>query len=118
MEIKYKIWLENKGEVIAGNGKMNLLKTIAETGSIQKAAEKMGLSYRHAWGMIQKMERRAEFKLVKTFVGGKEGGGANLTQRGNEFVKKYLDLRDKVEKFISEQFKEEFKEKDKKLKLK
>ncbi|MGB9698416.1 MAG: winged helix-turn-helix domain-containing protein [Thermodesulfobacteriota bacterium] len=111
MEIKYKIWLENKGEVIAGNGKISLLKMIDELGSIQKAAEKMGLSYRHAWGMIKKMERRAGFKLIRTAVGGKEGGGANLTARGQELVQKYLALRTNLDKFIKQKFNEEFKSK-------
>lgn len=110
MEIKYKIWLQNKGEVIAGNGKINLLKMIDELGSIQKAAEKMGLSYRHAWGMIQKMERRTGFKLVKTAVGGKEGGGANLTLRGQELVRRFLALRNNFDKF-SKKFDEKFKRK-------
>lgn len=110
MEIRYKIWLQKKGEVIAGNGKINLLKMIDELGSIQKAAEEMGLSYRHAWGMIQKMERRAGFKLVKTAVGGKEGGGASLTGRGQELVQRYLALRDNFDKFLKK-FDEKFKRK-------
>jgi molybdate transport system regulatory protein len=116
MEIKYKIWLEHKGEVIAGNGKINLLKMIDELGSIQKAAQEMGLSYRHAWGMIQRMERRCGFKLVKTAVGGKEGGGASLTARGQEFVQRYLALRNNLDKFIKEKFNEEFKRKAQKTK--
>lgn len=116
MEIRYKIWLEKKGEVIAGNGKINLLKMIDELGSIQRAAEKMGLSYRHAWGMVQKMERRAGFKLVKTAVGGKEGGGASLTTRGQELVQRHLALRNNLDKFIKQKFNEEFKRKAPKAK--
>lgn len=109
MEICYKIWLENKGEVVAGNGKINLLKMIDELGSIQKAAAEMGLSYRHAWGMIQKMERRSGFKLVKTAVGGKEGGGASLTSRGQELVRSFLALREDFDKFLKQKFNEKFK---------
>lgn len=109
MKVKFKIWVENKGEVVAGNGKMHLLKIIDELGSIQKAAIKMGLSYRHAWGMIKKMEKRAGFKLVKTAVGGKEGGGAKLTPRGREFLQKYLAFRDKLDKLVKEEFQKGFK---------
>ncbi len=115
MEIRYKIWLERKREVIAGNGKINLLKIIDELGSIQRAAEKMGLSYRHAWGMIQKMERRAGFKMVETTVGGKEGGGATLTSQAKELVRWYLTFRDTLDKFIKEKFEQEFKGKFNKL---
>lgn len=32
------MWIEAGGEVVAGDGKMDLLKGIDETGSIQKAA--------------------------------------------------------------------------------
>lgn len=105
MEVRYKIWLEKKGEVIAGNGKINLLKMVDKLGSIQKAADKMGLSYRHAWGMIRKMEQRAGFKIVKTIVGGKEGGGAMITPRGKDLIEKYLAFRDNLDKFIKEKFK-------------
>ena len=59
MEIKYKMWLEKDAEVIAGNGKVGLLKMIDDLGSIQKAAEKYGMSYRHDRGIIQKMEGRS-----------------------------------------------------------
>ena len=40
MELKFKVWLEKDGEVIAGKGKVGLLKMIDELGSFQKAAEK------------------------------------------------------------------------------
>ena len=48
MEIKFKCWLEKDGEVLVGNGKVGLLKRIDELGSIQRAAEEKGMSYRHA----------------------------------------------------------------------
>jgi molybdenum-dependent DNA-binding transcriptional regulator ModE len=49
MEAKSKVWIEVGGEVVAGDGKINLLERIEETGSIQKAAGEIGMSYRHAW---------------------------------------------------------------------
>jgi molybdate transport system regulatory protein len=109
MEIKYKIWLEKDGEVVVGNGKMGLLKMIEEFGSIQKAAEKHGMSYRHAWGIIQKIENRAGFKVVETQVGGKDGGGAKLTPKGMEFLNRYDSFRKGLEKAIAGKFKNTFK---------
>ncbi len=108
MEIKYKIWLEKDGEVVVGNGKMGLLKRIDEFGSIQKAAEKHGMSYRHAWGTIQKIENRAGFKVVETQVGGKDGGGARLTPKGKEFLDQYDSFRRGLEKAIESKFKKTF----------
>ena len=108
MELKYKVWLEKEGEVVAGNGKVGLLKMVGEKGSIQKAAEEYGMSYRHAWGMIQKMEKRAGLKLVETQVGGKEGGGAQLTPQGKRFLTQYDALRKSLDRVVATNFKKAF----------
>ena len=104
MEIKYKVWLEKEGEVVAGNGKVDLLKMIDELGSIQKAAEKNGMSYRHAWGMIRKIEKRSGFKVVKTQVGGKDGGSAKLTPQGKGFLKQYDSFRKGLNEVVEKKF--------------
>jgi molybdate transport system regulatory protein len=86
MEIRAKFWIENKEEVVLGGGKTALLLAVDRLGSIQRAADEFGMSYRHAWGVIKKIEHRAGFKLVETKLGGKEGGGARLTPKGKAFV--------------------------------
>ena len=85
MEIKAKFWIENKGEVVTGGGKIALLLAVDRLGSIQRAAEEFGMSYRHAWGSIKKIEKRAGFKIVDTKLGGRDGG-ARLTPKGKAFV--------------------------------
>ena len=109
MDIKFKVWLEKDGEVLVGNGKVGLLRMIDELGSIQKAAEKHGMSYRHAWGMIQKIEKRAAVKFIETQVGGKNGGSAKLTPQGNEFLRDYSSLRKGLDEMIEKKFKAAFK---------
>jgi molybdate transport repressor ModE-like protein len=109
MEIKYKMWLEKDGEVVAGNGKVDLLKMIDELGSIQKAAENYGMSYRHAWGIVQKMERRSGIKLLETQVGGKEGGGARVTLPGKRLLKQYDAFRKSLDQAVASKFKGAFK---------
>ena len=108
MNIKFKFWLEKDGEVLVGNGKVGLLGRIEELGSIQKAAEKHGMSYRHAWGMIQKIEKRSGFKFVETQVGGKDGGSAKLTPQGKEFLKQYDAFRKGLNESIANKFKRVF----------
>ncbi len=108
MELKFKVWLEKNGEVIASNGKVGLLKLIDDLGSIQKAAQEYGMSYRHAWGMIQKMERRSGLKLVETQVGGKEGGRAQLTSKGREFLGQYSTFQKGLAEIIEKKFKAAF----------
>ncbi len=109
MELKFKVWLEKDGEVIASNGKVGLLKLIDERGSIQKAAQEYGMSYRHAWGMIQKMEKRSGSKFVETHVGGKEGGKARLTPKGKEFLGQYDTFQRGLAELIEKKFRAAFK---------
>lgn len=101
MEIKAKFWIENKGGVVLGGGKTGLLLAVDRLGSIQRAAEEFGMSYRHAWGAIQRIEKRAGFKMVETKLGGRDRG-AHLTPKGKTFVKTldalFKDLRNTVEK--------------------
>ena len=85
MEIKVKFWIENKGEVVLGGGKTRLLLAVDRLESIQRAAEEFGMSYRHAWGAIKKIEKRAGFKILDKKIGGRDGG-AQLTPKGKAFV--------------------------------
>ena len=109
MQAKSKIWIEAGGEVVAGDGKIDLLDKIEKTGSIQKAAGEIGMSYRHAWGFLQKMEKRGGIKFVDTQVGGRDGGGAKLTPSGRDFLKRYLTFREGLDEYIGEKFKKAFK---------
>ena len=109
MEIKAKFWVENRGEVVLGSGKAALLLSVNENGSIQRAAEEFGMSYRHAWGIIRKMEQRAGFKLVNAQAGGGEGKGAQLTARGKDLLEKFSLFEETLRKVTTEKFREIFK---------
>jgi molybdate transport system regulatory protein len=108
MQVKSKVWIEVGGEVVAGDGKITLLERIEETGSIQKAAGEIGMSYRHAWGFLQKMEKRGGIKLVVTQIGGREGGGAKLTPQGKEFLRRYSAFREGLDEYIEKKFRQAF----------
>jgi molybdate transport system regulatory protein len=110
MEVKFKVWLQKEGEVVAGDGKVRLLKLMERRGSIQKAAQENGMSYRHAWGAIRKMEMRSGLKLVETQTGGRAGGGARLTAPGRDFVACYARFSDGLEEIIQKRFQEAFQE--------
>lgn len=108
MEIKAKFWIENKGEVVLGGGKTTLLLSVDRFGSIQRAADEFGMSYRHAWGVIKKIEQRAGFKIVDTKLGGRDGGGARLTPRGRVFAKKADSLLKDLQTIVEKRFKQGF----------
>jgi len=108
MEVKFKFWLEKEGEVIAGSGKANLLEKIDELGSIQKAAEEMKMSYRHAWGFIKTIEKHSRAKFVETQVGGRDGGGARLTPEGKSFLTQYEAFSKGLDELIEKKFRKAF----------
>ena len=105
MEIKAKFWIENKGEVVLGGGKASLLLAVDRFGSIQQAADEFGMSYRHAWGAVKKIEQRAGFKIVDTRLGGRDGG-AQLTPKGRAFVKTTDALFKDLQTIVGKRFRQ------------
>ncbi len=75
-----------------GPGKVQLLELVAETGSIRKAAARLGMSYRKAWLLLQALKETFGMPLVETASGGKSGGGTSLTVAGREVVVRYRNL--------------------------
>jgi len=107
MEIKTKFWIENNGEVVLGGGKAALLLAVDRLGSIQRAADEFGMSYRHAWGAIKKIEQRAGFKILDTRLGRKDGG-AQLTPKGKEFIGKVDSLVKDLQAIVEKRFEQKF----------
>lgn len=101
--IKSKIWIEVNDKVLVGEGRVNLLMTIEETGSLSRAAKAIGMSYKKAWKLVDMMNARADQPLVKLSVGGKGGGGAILTDYGKSIVKVFEDLKKRCWDFLDEQ---------------
>jgi molybdate transport system regulatory protein len=72
-----------------GPGKIRLLEAIRDTGSISQAGRQLGMSYRRAWLLVDDMNRCFRDAVVTAQPGGKEGGGAALTEFGQGLVKSY-----------------------------
>jgi len=88
-ELKLRVWLERDGRFIVSDGRARLLREIKETGSLLKAAKKMGMSYRHAWGVLHKIAQSAGGEIVHSERGGKSGGLTSLTPFGEEILREY-----------------------------
>jgi molybdate transport repressor ModE-like protein len=99
MQLKVKIWLEKDGHNVMGRGRYELLKAIGETGSLREASTQLGISYRHAWGHIKKLEQSAGFAFVDSKVGGRGGGASSLTPQALEFLKQFETLRHDIEEY-------------------
>ena len=108
MEIKSKLWIEVDGEPVFGRGRRFLLQAIDEYGSINQAAKEISISYKRAWSYIKAMEERLGVSFVERKAGGKNGGGATLTNEAKEFLKKYEALENGIKKIVDEKFKRIF----------
>ncbi|TRX75119.1 TOBE domain-containing protein [Pseudomonas mangiferae] len=69
-----------------------LLERIAADGSISRAARAVGLSYKAAWDAVDALNNLADRPLVARSVGGRGGGGAQLTEEGQRVLALYQRL--------------------------
>jgi len=103
--IKTKIWIEdNKGNLLFGKGKTEILELIEKEGSIAKAAEKMGLNYKKAWNHIKILQQNLDDELVIVEKGVK--GGTYLTPKAKEYVDVYRQLEKEIQDFANKRFKD------------
>ena len=75
-----------------GPGKIKLLELLAETVSIAAAGRAMDMSYRRAWLLVAALNTMFRQPVVATKLGGKAGGGAELTPFGSEIISRYRDM--------------------------
>jgi molybdate transport system regulatory protein len=104
MQIKSKLWIEVEGKPVFGRGRRFLLQAIDKYGSINQAAKEINISYRKAWGYIQAMEERLGIKLVERQTGGKDGGGAILTEEARSFLEKYGLMEEGIREMVDQKF--------------
>ena len=104
MELRSKIWLEIDGETVFGSGRRALLDEIDKLGSINKAAKAINISFRKALSYIQSMELRLGKDLVIRQAGGKNGGGASLTDEARSLLDQYRTLEKGVQETLDRKF--------------
>lgn len=97
-EFQFRVRFFSGDEVALGPGKVSLLEAIARTGSISGAAREKGMSYRRAWQLVDTMNRCFREPLVDTAVGGRDGGGTQLTPAGEAVVEAYRAMEGAAER--------------------
>jgi len=104
-KIKSRIWIETNNNVLLGEGRISLLKAIEETGSLSKAAKSLKMSYKKAWHLIDTVNKAAKKPVIVLSVGGKGGGGSQLTSYGKSLIIAFDDINNKCWKFLDEEVK-------------
>ena len=94
--MRMRLWLETRDGLLFGLGRAQLLKKIDEHGSLKKAADDLGMSYRAAWGKIKKTEEILGTPLIEQ--GGSKREGYHLTDTGRSLMESFLTWFEEVER--------------------
>lgn len=105
LKLRSRHWIINsKGDIIMGEGRREILENIKRTGSINKTATLMKMSYKGVWAKIKATEKYLNMKLVKT----DKRKGSSLTKEGEELLERYSLLKEKCRDSDDKIFKEVF----------
>ena len=104
MTPKFKLWVVVAERVKFGDGRAELLELIDQLGSIKKAVTRTGMSYRAAWGYFQELEAAAGFKFLERTPGAGPRSGARLTREAKVFVRRYRQVRARLDRAIQRDF--------------
>ncbi len=81
--------LKRGGLARVGLERIALLEAVARLGSISAAAKEAGLSYKGAWDGVQALNNLFDAPLVSAAPGGKSGGAAQVTPRGQAVIRAF-----------------------------
>ena len=101
--LKGRIWIEGTDGTFLGYGRVVLLERIRQYGSISEAARSMNMSYKHAWELVESMNRQSKTSLVETATGGKGGGGTRLTEAGERAVELFWSIYSRFKEFLQKE---------------
>ncbi len=98
-----RLWIDGREGTLLGYGRIVLLERIREHGSITQAAKSMKMSYRHAWELVDSMNRQASKPLVEAATGGRKGGGAHLTELGQKAIGLFWEIYGDFQTYLKRQ---------------
>ena len=81
--------VDEKNQIVMAEGRMVLLEHIVQTGSINRAAKLMGMSYKSAWSKLRSTEAHLGTKIVQS----DKSRGTRLTPAGVELLQNYKKMK-------------------------
>lgn len=103
VKVTGSLWLESRNGAFFGPGPVELLERIADTGSINKAAKEMKMSYKKAWELVSVLNAQAASPVVIAQSGGEKGGGSTITEEAMELIKYHRQLRERFKVFLEKE---------------
>lgn len=91
-----------------GPGVSQLLKRVDELHSLRAAALSMSMAYSKAWTVVRNAEDGLGFKLLASNIGGRNGGGAALTDEARQMMRAYDEYCAKLRAYGETLFEQTF----------
>jgi molybdate transport system regulatory protein len=88
--------LRADGRLLVGRERITLLEAVIQHGSITKAAEIAGFSYKTAWDAVNAINNLLPRPAFITHTGGPRGGGAEVTDEGRRLITAFRRLEEKL----------------------
>lgn len=102
VRLKSRHWIvDDQDRIIMGEGRRAIFENIDKTGSINRTAKLMKMSYKGVWSKIKASEDYLQQRLVET----DRSKGASLTAEGRELLDRYISFKrwcDREEKVVFE----------------
>lgn len=98
-----RIWINTNNGKLIGKGRIELIEKIKQFGSIRQAAAAMEMSYRQAWQTIDDINTKAKTPIVISHRGGKGGGSATVTEKGEALIALFNSFNMKFQAFLSKE---------------
>lgn len=96
--------VNDDGEIILGFGRMKILASIQQTGSINKTAKDLKMSYKTVWSKIKTTEKH----FGRPVVLADRRKGTTLTDAGRRLLERYKELKARCIQADDEIFQEIF----------
>lgn len=100
--VTIRLRLKKDRKFIMSNGRYELLRLVEKYRSLSRATKGMGMSYRHGWGILKKMEKAAGKKIIVSRRGGNFASNTMLTPFGKKLLSEYENYLELINKAISE----------------
>jgi molybdate transport system regulatory protein len=79
---------------------IQLLQALEATGSINSAAQSLGMQYKTAWQKIDQLGNLLPYPLVVKRTGGSGGGGSILTEEGTRLLRRIDMMQKEFSRFL------------------
>jgi molybdate transport repressor ModE-like protein len=100
MKAGFTVWLEEDGKRIVGEKEAKVLAGLKKFGSLMATAKSLGVTYAHAWNVLNALAANVGSPVVSAKRGGEDHGGTELTKRGTEILEEYEKLQKGVAHYL------------------